>query len=72
MLSFGPARERDIQSLQNWLDGTGCLAREETTYLSHKGELVSLAPAGDSAVVQFETWVEDKFIRFYHGFRNVG
>ncbi|KAK3936714.1 hypothetical protein QBC46DRAFT_461337 [Diplogelasinospora grovesii] len=69
MLSFGSAEGRDVRSLQNWLDGTGCLAREETAYLTHSRDLVSLAPAGDNAVLQLETWVEDKLIRFYRGFR---
>jgi hypothetical protein len=71
MLGFGPAQQRDIESLQNWLDGTGCLAREETAYLTHHRELVSLAPAGDTAVLQVETWVEDKFIQFFRSFRTV-
>ena len=33
ILSLDPAKPRDIQSLQNWLNGTGCLAREESVYL---------------------------------------
>lgn len=65
------ANGRDIASLQNWVDGTGCLARDETAYLTCKDELVSLAPAMDSAVLQLETWVEDKLIRYWHGFRRV-
>jgi uncharacterized protein DUF6594 len=73
MLSFGPAEQRDIESLQNWVNGTGCLAREETAYLAHQKELISLAPVADSAVIQLETWVEDKLIRFHrrYGFRSV-
>ena len=71
MLSLNPAPRRDVQSLQNWLDGTGCLAREETEYLTHQRELVSLAPAGDSALLQLEAWIEDNLIRFYRGFRKV-
>jgi hypothetical protein len=71
MLNFGPARRRDVESLQNWLDGTGCLAREEAEYLTHHREIVSLGPAGDNAIMQLEAWVEDKLIRFYRGFRKV-
>ena len=70
-MSLGLARGRDIESLRNWQAGTGSLAREETEYLSHHQDLVSLASAGDNAVMQLETWVEDKLIRFYHGFRDV-
>jgi hypothetical protein len=71
MLSFGPAQQRDIKSLQNWLDNTGYLAREERAYLAHHRDLVSLAPMGDSAIVQLEAWVEDKFIRLWRDFRKV-
>jgi hypothetical protein len=71
MLSYGCAQQRDVKSLQNWLDGTGCLAREEAAYLTHQKELASLAPVTDSAVTQLEAWVEDKLVRFYIGFRSV-
>ena len=71
MLSFSAAQGREVESLQNWLDGNGCLAREETAYLTHHRELISLAPAGDSATLQFESWVEDKLIRFCRAFRKV-
>lgn len=69
MLSLSPAQQRDVESLQNWLDGSGCLTQEESAYLAHHGELVSLAPAGDRATLQFEAWVEDKLIRFGRNFR---
>jgi hypothetical protein len=71
VLSYGPAQRRDVESLQNWLDGTGCLAREEREYLAHHRELVSLAPVADTAVMQLEAWVEDKLISFCRGFRSV-
>ena len=71
MLSLDPAKPRDAQSLQNWLNGAGCLAREESAYLAHGQELVSLVKASDSALLQLEVWVEDKLIRFYDGFRKV-
>ena len=53
------------------MDGNGCLARDETAYLSHRHELVHLAPVVDSAVLQLETWVEDRLIRYWRSFRNV-
>lgn len=71
MLNFVPAQQRDINSLQNWVNGTGYLAREETAYLTHHHELVSLAPGGDSAIVKLEAWVEDKFIQLWRDFRKV-
>jgi len=72
MLSRSPAQQRDVESLQNWLDGNGCLAEEECAYLAHQGELVSLAPAGDSAILQLEAWVEDRLIRLWRNFRKGG
>jgi hypothetical protein len=70
-LSLDAAQPRDAQSLRNWVEGTGSLAREETEYLEHRRELVSLAPPRDNAVRQLETWVEYILIRFYPGFRKV-
>ncbi|KAF5021906.1 hypothetical protein F66182_6054 [Fusarium sp. NRRL 66182] len=63
------ADQKDIASLQNWVASTGSLAREETEYLLHKHELISLAPATDSAVKQLEAWVEAKLTKYWHGFR---
>jgi hypothetical protein len=71
MLSIDPAEARDIGSLQNWLNGTGCVARDETAYLAHSKELASLAPFRDSALARLEVWVEYALIRFYRGFRKV-
>lgn len=71
MFSMDSANTRNVRSLQNWLKGTGCLAREETEYLTHTRELACLAPSGDSALSQFEVWVETQLMRFYRGFRKV-
>ncbi|CAI6337693.1 unnamed protein product [Periconia digitata] len=69
MLSLDVAEARDIESLQNWLNGTGCITREETAYLSQSRELVRLAPSKDFALSRLEIWVEDALIRFYSKFR---
>ena len=62
-----------MSSLQNWVDGTGCLSREETQYLEHEHEheLITLASPNDTAMKQLEDWVEDLFVRRYKGFREV-
>lgn len=60
MLALSAAQPQDVQSIKNWLDGTGCVARDERMYLDHERELVALSPAGDNAVLQLETWVEKK------------
>ncbi|KAJ5335662.1 uncharacterized protein N7506_005598 [Penicillium brevicompactum] len=69
VLSVGPSCPRDVESLRNWVESTGCMARDETAYLAHHHELVSLAPAGDNAMVQLETWIEDKVIRYWPSFQ---
>jgi hypothetical protein len=69
MLSFELASSRARFSLNNWVGGNGCIAREETEYLDYPRDLISLAPAKDGATASLEAWVEDIFIRFYKGFR---
>lgn len=71
MLSLDPGKGRDIESLQNWLNGNKCIAREETAYLAHSREVASLAPSKDNALLRLEIWVEKALIRFHSGFRNV-
>jgi hypothetical protein len=71
MLSFDEAKPRDVLSLQNWVDGNACLARDETKYLSCCKELLSIASPNDDTVARLESWVEDNLIRFYKGFRDV-
>lgn len=71
MLSLDAAEARDIESLQNWTNNTGCIAREETNYLTYSRDLASLAPVKDNAISKVEIWVENALIRFYRGFRNV-
>lgn len=70
-MSLNTAQPRDIQSLQNWLGGNGCLAEEECAYLALCGDLACLAPAGDNAMLQLEAWVEDRLVRFWQNFRKV-
>ncbi|KPM45605.1 hypothetical protein AK830_g988 [Neonectria ditissima] len=67
MLSSSNPESRNIESLQNWLNGNGCIARDERAYLAQR-DLVSLAADGDSALVQLEAWIEDRLIGFYSGF----
>lgn len=71
MLSFEAANPRDVLSLQNWVNGNACLAREETAYLTRCNELLSVASSNDGAVSWIEAWVEDSLIRFYNGFYKV-
>jgi hypothetical protein len=70
-LSHEDAEGRDVESLQNWLNGNGCIAREETAYLAHSREIATLAPSRDKALLKMEVWMENALFRFYRGFRKV-
>ncbi|KAK1992551.1 hypothetical protein LX36DRAFT_694201 [Colletotrichum falcatum] len=69
VLNLGPAQKRDLASLQNWMEGNGCIARAESAYLTQERDLMSLAPVGDGAVLHLEAWMEDNLIRLWRGFR---
>jgi hypothetical protein len=64
MLGYEIAKPRDVLSLQNWVSGTACLARDETAYLTHCEDLISVASSGDGMAEQLENWVEDILVRF--------
>jgi len=63
MLKSEAAKPRNVRSLQNWVNGNGCLSWEETAYLTHCNDLRSVVPSEDSTAVRFETWVEDGLVR---------
>ena len=54
ILGFEAARPRDVLNLQNWVNGSGCIAREETAYLQNCRELLSVNSLDDHAI----TWLE--------------
>ena len=62
MLNFESASSRSIASLQNWLNGNWCLARDETAYLLQSRDLICLATLKDSAIDKLIAWVEDLLI----------
>ncbi|KAI1357171.1 hypothetical protein F5Y08DRAFT_354660 [Xylaria arbuscula] len=59
VLSYEPASRRDIMNLRNWVDGNGCIARDETTYLIRADDLLSVAHPDDSAMASLGALVED-------------
>lgn len=71
MLGFEDAKPRAVLSLQNWVDGNACIAREETKYLTQGNELLCVASPHDGAMTRLEDWVADKLIRFCKGFYKV-
>ena len=70
--SLETANRRDVSSLQRWVDGNACLAREETAFLGHYEDICAMAPPKDHSITRAEAWVEDSLIRFYQWFRKVG
>ena len=64
-LSLEPAKSRDMQSLQNWIDGTGCLARAETAYNAHHEDLVNLTPSHDQSITYLDSFLGDALVRLY-------
>lgn len=68
-LLYNDASQRDVASLQNWIANTSCLSRDETQYLEHERELLTLASCNDSAIKRLESWVEDAIIRSYKDYR---
>ncbi|KAL2054230.1 hypothetical protein ABVK25_005371 [Lepraria finkii] len=61
-LSFHKATARDVESLRRWVDGTGCLARNETTFLQHEKDLMKLVAPFDTATAKVEPLIEDALI----------
>jgi hypothetical protein len=70
-INSGLANPRDVQSLQNWVNGNGCLSWGETEYLTHCNDLQSLADSQDRAVTRSESLVENALVRMLKYFRNV-
>jgi hypothetical protein len=65
------AAKRDVTSLQNWLDGTGCISRDETAFLDKEGDLASLASPPDEAIASFEPLIEQIVMRLCKLFKKV-
>lgn len=48
------AHARDVESIQNWIGGTGCIARAESDFLQHPDDLANLTGTLDNAVTYIE------------------
>lgn len=71
IFSYEAASSRDVRSVQNWLDGNACLAREESAYIEHFKDLLRVPSSDDNAVTRLEAVVEDCIIWFCKRFRKV-
>jgi hypothetical protein len=50
VLQLPNAAARDIKSIKNWINGTGCIARAESEFLEQHDDMVNLAGTFDNAV----------------------
>lgn len=62
IFSLKAARPRDVTNLCNWLEYTGCVARDETEFLTAEKDLISPIRAEDSALTPFQELIEDVVI----------
>jgi hypothetical protein len=62
ILAHEGARQQDITSLENWVEGTGCLSREETRYLAANDDLLCAATTNDRLLVRLELLLESIII----------
>lgn len=62
IFSLKAARPRDVTNLCNWLEYTGCIARDETEFLAAEKDLISPITAEDSALTPFQELIEDVVI----------
>ncbi|KAH8696770.1 hypothetical protein GQ44DRAFT_694713 [Phaeosphaeriaceae sp. PMI808] len=58
ILSFEAATPRAVLNLQNWTNGTGCIARQETEYLNWSDDLLCVASTDDTVMIWLEMFVE--------------
>lgn len=64
MLSFESPRPKAVSSLQNWIKGTGSIARRESEYLNHSSDLLGAVVTDDTVIAWLEQLTERIFIFF--------
>lgn len=64
ILALPPARDKYIKSLQNWLGFTGCISRDETSFLD-KNNLLTTSNSGEDTLAIIESKVEELFVYFH-------
>jgi hypothetical protein len=69
--SFEAATPRAVLNLQNWTNGTGCIARQETEYLNWSNDLLCVISTDDTVMTWLEAFVEHILNRVSQLFRKV-
>ena len=70
-LNLESAKPENLQSLDNWVNGTGCLARTETAYIKHHSDLFNFASSGDQSITHLDAYLGDPLVRLYRWHRKV-
>lgn len=71
VLDYRQARGRDIASLEHWVEGTGSIARAETTFLRRRRDLVGIASSYGDVLSFLQTGLLQLAIPLFRGFRKV-
>ena len=64
ILALPKASKRNIKSVRNWVEGNGCIVREETAFLDKPLDLVSTSKVNDDAILRLESQVEALAVGF--------
>ena len=62
---FTQAQRRDFEGLKKWVDGNGCIAKEESRYLGHEKDLFTLSSEDEDPLSRLERSVEDALVPFF-------
>lgn len=65
ILAFDNPRKRDITNLRNWVENTSSLAQDETAYLLHPKDLMTILSPQDHTLSRLSPLLEG-FIRTFH------
>lgn len=69
--SYTQTQERDVEGLRKWVDGNGCIAKEESRYLGHGKDLFTFSSEDEDPLSRLERSVEDALVSFFRGYYKV-
>ena len=65
ILAFNDPRKRDITNLRNWVENTSSLARDETAYLFHPEDLMTILSPQDYTLSRLSPLLESVLSAFH-------
>lgn len=68
---FTQAQRRDVEELRRWVDGNGCIAKEESRYLGHGKDLFTFSSEDEDPLSRLERSVEDALVPFFRSYYKV-